>query len=148
MSSTAPATKITRTINAPAAKVFEAWTDADQLKRWLAPHPYEVREAAVDARPGGRYRVVAAIEGEEPHTTTGKYLELEPGSRLVKTWFYQGPLGDDVTPSVVTVDFREVAPGVTELTLTHAELRDDADASEGWTLILDQLVALFKGTEE
>ena len=148
MSSTVPGIKITRTINAPVAKVFEAWTDAAQLKRWLAPHPYGVREATADARPGGSYRIVVAIEGERPHTTTGKYLEVEPGRRLVKTWFYEGPHGNDETPSVVTVDFREVAPGVTELTLTHAELRTEEGANEGWTLILDKLVALFDRAEE
>ena len=38
-------------------------------------------------------------------------------------------------------------PGVTELTLTHAKLRDDEaseGASAGWTLILDKLMALFE----
>ncbi len=145
MSSTVPAIKMTRMINAPAAKVFEAWTDVAQLKRWFAPHPYEVREATADVRPGGRYRFVAASEDDGPHTTTGEYLELEPGRRLVMTWFYEGPFGDDETPSVLTVDFREVAPGVTELTLTHAELRDDEGGREGWTLILDKLAALLDG---
>ncbi len=148
MSSTVPAIKMTRTINAPVAKVFEAWTDAAQLKRWLAPHPYEVREATADARPGGRYRIVVATVDDGPHTTTGEYLEVEPGRRLVMTWFYEGPLGKDETPSVVTVDFLEVAPGATEVTLTHAELRSDEGGREGWTLILDKLAALFDGAEK
>ncbi|GMR23887.1 MAG: SRPBCC domain-containing protein [Acidobacteriota bacterium] len=147
MPATLPELKMTRTIDAPVANVFQAWTDATLMKRWLAPHPYEVREAKADARPGGKYRIVVASADDGPHTTTGEYLEVEPDRRLVKTWFYEGPHGNDETPSVLTVDFREVRPGVTELTLTHAKLRDDearGGASAGWALILDKLEALFE----
>ena len=45
-----------------------------------------------------------------------------------------GSHGDDVTPSVVTIDFRELSPDVTELTLTHEKLRDETTiegATEG-----------------
>ena len=141
MSSTVPPIKMTRTINAPVDKVFDAWTDVAQVKRWFAPHPYEVREATVDVKPGGRYRLVVATDDDGPHTVTGEYLEVEPERRLVKTWLYEGPLGDDVTPSVVTVEFREVAPGVTEIKLTHAEIRSDEGGREGWSLIFDKLEA-------
>ncbi len=149
MPATVPELKMTRTMDAPVAKVFQAWTDPALMQRWFAPHPYEVREAEADVRPGGKYRFVVASADDGPHTTTGEYLEVEPNRRLVKTWFYEGPHGNDRTPSVLTVEFREVSPGVTELTLTHAELRDDeagAGASAGWTLILDKLVA-FLGKE-
>jgi len=46
------------TIRAPAQTVFEAWTDAGQLQRWLAP----IAEA--DGRVGGHFRLeVRAPEG-------------------------------------------------------------------------------------
>ena len=146
MPATVPAIKMTRIIDAPVAKVFQAWTDPALLKRWLAPHPFEVREAKADARAGGRYTIVVANGDDGPHTTTGEYLEVVPDRRLVQTWFYDGPYGRDETPSVLTVEFREVRPGVTELTLTHAKLRDDetsGGASAGWVLCLDKLAALF-----
>lgn len=142
-----PAVRITRTIEASPARVFEAWTDPALLHRWLAPHPYEVREATTDVRPGGRY-VVSVVDTEgNVHTTSGEYREIVPGRRLVKTWSYDGPFGRDETPSIVTVDLREVGPGVTELTLTHERLRD-RKATEmvgaGWPLCLDKLAALFE----
>jgi len=84
--------------------------------------------------------------GGDVHKTSGEYLEVVPHRRLVKTWAYDGPYGRDETPSILTVEFREVRPGVTELTLTHAQLRDEK-ASErggaGWVLCLDKLAALF-----
>lgn len=146
MPTTVPTITLTRTINAPAAQVFQAWTDPALIRRWLAPHPCEVREATVDARPGGRYSIVVVEPNSHVHTTTGEYREVLPGRRLVKTWAYDGPYGYAKTPSILTVDFREVRPGVTELTLTHAQLRDE-DAREGagagWVLCLDKLAALF-----
>lgn len=136
---------LTRTIEAPVARVFQAWIDPALIRRWLAPHPYEVREAIADARPGGRYSIVVVGPDGDVHTTTGEYREVVPDRRLVKTWLYAGPHGNDETPSIVTVDVREIRPGVTELTLTHAQLRDKAaidGAGTGWSLCLDKLAAL------
>lgn len=142
MSTDTPTITLTRTLDASLVKVFQAWTDPDLIKRWMAPHPYEVREVSTDARTGGRYSMSCVGPEGDVHTTTGEYLEVTPHSRLVKTWFYDGPHGRDETPSLLTVDFREVKPGVTELTLTHSKLRDEKDregASAGWALILDKL---------
>jgi len=120
--------------------------------RWLAPHPCEVRAVTVDAQPGGRYSIVVVDPNGNVHTTTGEYLEVVPGRRLAKTWTYEGPFDLDKTPTVVTVEFREVRPGVTELTLTHAQIRDDESregAGAGWVLCLNQLAALFNsGSKE
>jgi catechol 2,3-dioxygenase-like lactoylglutathione lyase family enzyme len=77
------------------------------------------------------------------------YLEVVPNRRLVKTWAYDGPNVRDETPSVLTIDFRELRPGVTELTLTHAQLGDDKTSEgvgAGWALCLDQLAGLFNRT--
>jgi uncharacterized protein YndB with AHSA1/START domain len=146
MPTTTPTVTLTRTFEAPALRVFQAWIDPDLIHQWLAPHPYVVREAIVDARPGGRYSIVVVDPDGVEHRTTGEYREIVPGRRLVKTWFYDGPFGADTTPSILTVEFREVRPSVTELTLTHARLRD-ATAGEnvttGWTLCLDKLDALL-----
>lgn len=147
MDTSVPSITLTRTIDAPVASVFEAWIDPALIQRWLAPHPCEVREAIVDARPGGRYSIVVVDPEGNVHRTSGEYLELVPGHRLVKTWIYDGPFfSGDRTPSIVTVEFREVRPGVTELTLTHAQIHDEAGregAGAGWVLCLDQLTHLF-----
>ena len=146
MPTTVPTVTLTRTIDASAMRVFQAWTDPVLIQRWLAPHPCKVRQATVDARPGGRYLIVVVDPDGVEHRTTGEYREIVPGHRLVKTWSYEGPFGADTTPSILTVEFREVRPSVTELTLTHAQLRDER-ASEGvgagWVLCLDKLAALF-----
>jgi hypothetical protein len=48
--------------------------------------------------------------------------------------------------SQVTVELREIAPGRTELTLTHAELPNEEERDshgEGWLLTLEQLVLVL-----
>src|SRR5215470_3095829 len=85
-----PSITIVRTIAAPIDEVFAAWTDAALLQQWLAPGPCEVHEAEVDARPGGRYRIVVRDPMGGLHVTRGEYREVVPNRRLVQTWIYEG----------------------------------------------------------
>lgn len=148
--SPAPTLVVVRTIAAPVAEVFAAWTDAALLRRWLAPGPCTVLEAAADPRSGGCYRIVVVDPEGNRHTTTGEYREVVRDTRLVKTWDYQGPdPASDLYPTLLTVDFREAEPGVTELTIRQDGLITPADRAgnqEGWRLCLDNLEGLL-GTE-
>ena len=49
---------ITRSFDARAATVFEAWTSAALVKRWWAPksHGVSVVSCEADVRVGGKYR--------------------------------------------------------------------------------------------
>ena len=50
---------VTRTFNAPARIVFEAWTKPELLKRWWAPKSMGVPllSCEMDVRTGGSYRL-------------------------------------------------------------------------------------------
>ena len=141
---------IVRTFAASPAEVFAAWTDPALLRRWLAPSPCEVVEASADARPGGRYRIVVAAPDGSRHTTSGEYLEVVPGKRLVKTWVYEGPGAPDGYPTLLTVELREIQPGSTEVTLRQDRLltlQDREGNREGWRLCFDNLDALLSHRE-
>jgi uncharacterized protein YndB with AHSA1/START domain len=77
---------VTRTINAPARIVFEAWTKAELFKRWWVPKsaPLTMLSCELDVRVGGKYRLVFRYEGSE-FEFHGRYLEVVPHSRLVWT---------------------------------------------------------------
>ena len=141
-----PPFTITRTIDASPGEVFEAWIDPALMTLWFAPPPCTVTTATADPRPGGHYSIAVVDPDGNVHTTTGEYRELIPGRRLVKTWAYHGPFPYDSTPTLVTVDFRELRPGVTEITVTHSQLQDE-EAREGvgagWALCLEQLQNLM-----
>lgn len=140
--STATATKpsltITRHLKAPPAKVFSAWTDPEKMKRWMGPPQIEPLSAEIDARVGGRYRLLMRAANGEEHDVSGVYREVVPDRKLVFTWAWKS------TPereSMVTIELAPEGDG-TLLTLTHAQLFDEATRDghrNGWNGSLDKL---------
>jgi uncharacterized protein YndB with AHSA1/START domain len=94
---------VTRTFNAPARIVFEAWTTPKLLKRWWAPKSTGVSllSCEADVRVGGSYRFEFGHEASKPMAFFGSYLEVTPPSRLVWT----NDESDD--GAVTTVTFEE-----------------------------------------
>lgn len=78
---------VTRTINGPARIVFQAFTRAELLQRWWVPRSMGMTllSCEVDARVGGKYRLVFDYGGPEPAAFFGTYVEVEPYSRLAWT---------------------------------------------------------------
>ena len=100
---------VTRTFNAPAHIVFEAWTKPELLQRWWAPKSFGVTfiSCEADARTGGTYRFVFGLPAsEQPMAFFGRYLEVTAHSRLVWT-NDEGGEGGNVT----TVTFEERGAG-------------------------------------
>ena len=95
---------VTRTVNAPARLVFEAWTKAELFSRWWVPKSYGLTllSCEMDVRVGGQYRLVFRHE-DSTMEFFGTYLEVTPHSRLVWT----NEEGDGQT--VTTVTFNETA---------------------------------------
>jgi uncharacterized protein YndB with AHSA1/START domain len=115
---------VTRTLNAPARVVFEAWTRPDLFKRWWVPKSCGVSllSCELDVRVGGRYRLVFGHAGSTMEFF-GTYLEVTPHSRLVWT----NEEGDD-GGAVTTVTFEE--EGGKTLLVVH-DLYPSKDALDG-----------------
>ena len=94
---------VTRTFDAPARVVFEAWTRPELFKQWWTPKSMGMilGSCEMDVRTGGRYRLVITY-GAETGEFFGRYLEVTPPSRLVWT----NEEGGDAGP-VTTVTFEE-----------------------------------------
>jgi uncharacterized protein YndB with AHSA1/START domain len=103
---------VTRTVNAPAHLVFEAWTKAELFRRWWVPKSFGLTllSCEMDVRVGGQYRLVFPHE-DSTMEFFGTYLEVTPPSRLVWT-NEEGDEGQTVT----TVTFEEIA-GRTRVTV-------------------------------
>ena len=71
---------ITRTFNAPPRIVFDAWTNAELVKRWWAPVSLGVSivSCEADVRVGGRYRYVLKPATSEAFAFSGTYREVTP----------------------------------------------------------------------
>jgi uncharacterized protein YndB with AHSA1/START domain len=95
---------VTRTINAPARIVFEAWTKPELFGQWWVPKSFGLCliSCEADVRVGGQYRLVFRHGDSKPMAFFGRYLEVTPHSRLVWT----NDEGEDAGP-VTTVTFEE-----------------------------------------
>jgi uncharacterized protein YndB with AHSA1/START domain len=78
----------TRTFNAPARIVFQAWTTPELFQRWWVPKSFGLTLLSyeADVRVGGKYRLVFSHPAApEPMAFFGTYREVTPHSRLVWT---------------------------------------------------------------
>lgn len=103
---------IARTFDAPARIVFDAYTQAEFVRRWWAPSALGAGmvSCVADVRVGGRYRYVVKPGKGDEFAFSGTYTEVTPHSRLIYTAFFepqaQGPI-PGAGPVIVTVTFDE-----------------------------------------
>jgi uncharacterized protein YndB with AHSA1/START domain len=78
---------VTRTFNAPARIVFEAWTRPELFKLWWVPKStgMSLLSCEMDIRVGGKYRLEFSRGDAKPMAFFGSYIEVRPHSRLVWT---------------------------------------------------------------
>src|SRR4029450_5934853 len=115
---------VTRTFNALARIVFEAWTKPELFKRWWVPKStgMSLLSCEMDVRVGGKYRLVVGNDASEPMEFFARYIEVTPNSRLVWT----NDESDD--GAVTTVTFEE--KGGKTLLVWH-ELYPSKEALDG-----------------
>jgi uncharacterized protein YndB with AHSA1/START domain len=136
------AIRIERTFRAPAQAVFEAWTNAEMLRRWYAPEAdWDAPVAEVDLRIGGKVRVVMRSPAGEEFGGSGEYLEINPPTRLVFTWTWDRPDLGGAT-QLVEVEFTDNGDGTTTVIMTNRGLLDDQSKEShraGWQGSFDNL---------
>jgi uncharacterized protein YndB with AHSA1/START domain len=94
---------VTRTFDAPARLVFQAWTTPALFKRWWVPKsmPLPLLSYEADIRTGGSYRLVFAVDDTKTMAFFGKYIEVTPHSRIVWT---NDESGEDGAITTVTLE--------------------------------------------
>ena len=128
---------LSRVIDAPAERVFDAWLDPATAGRWLFATPDgRMLRVEIDARVGGTF-TIAEQRGEEIVEHLGTYLEIDRPRRLVFS-FSVPKYSAEV--SRVTVDIVPRGAGC-KLTLTHEGVPPDyhEQSAAGWTGILEHL---------
>ena len=130
--------KLSRVINAPIDKVFDAWLDPQLLSRFMLPMPEMPQpKTEVDGREGGRFTIYMDV-GEKIIPHSGTFLELDRPNRLVFSW--ESPFSTD--GSTVTLEFTAQDKVKTRLELTHVRFIDEETRDNheiGWGNILAAL---------
>jgi uncharacterized protein YndB with AHSA1/START domain len=131
---------VRRTIAAPVERVFAAWTEPEQLRRWWGPKGVACSSAEVELRVGGRYRLGNRMPDGSTLYIVGEFERIERPRELVYSWRHEG---DESAPMRVTVRF-ETIDRATEVIVVHERLRDIASRDRhaaGWDGCLDGLAA-------
>jgi len=131
---------LTRTLDAPAAKVWQAWTTPEQYAQWAYAAPGSVE---MDVRPGGTWKATVVTPDGGEYPLTGSYLEVAENRLLV--------IGMDApgkpAPQIMTVELDEQDDRHTQIVLRQtcdtAEERDMAE--QGSTMLLDGLSGFLTG---
>jgi uncharacterized protein YndB with AHSA1/START domain len=131
--------RIERTFAASAGDVFDAWTSAEVMRRWLHPAPdWDTPEAEVDLRVGGKVRVVMRRPDGTEVESQGEYAVIDRPRRLVMTWTFDD---DRSNEQLIELSFSESEGSTTVLMVNSGistdERRDAQD--EGWHGCFDEL---------
>ncbi|MGH7051895.1 MAG: SRPBCC family protein [Acetobacteraceae bacterium] len=139
------ALELSRRFDAPPERLFQAWLGAE-WGAWLPPFGATCEVVALDAAPGGRYRIRMAMPDGRRIEISGKYREIDRPRRLVLDW--TGSYNNQET--VITVTFRPDGAG-TLMTLQQTGFVDVALCDgyrKGWSApggSLDKLAACLAG---
>jgi uncharacterized protein YndB with AHSA1/START domain len=150
---------IERVLDAPREKVWDAWTNPEQIKKWWGPKDFTAPSIRSDFREGGTYLWAMQSPVGQVYWSTGTFHEIVPQERLVVTDSFADEKGNIVPAShygmpgdfplemEVIVTFEDVEGGKTKLTLRHtgmpAGTEEGAQAEAGWNQTLDKLAAVL-----
>ncbi|WP_217144050.1 SRPBCC domain-containing protein [Streptomyces sp. AC627_RSS907] len=132
---------LTRTLEAPAARVWQAWTTPDQYAQWAHAAPGSVE---MDVRPGGAWKSTMLTPDGGEFPLTGSYAEVVENRLLVTAMDVPGR----PEPATMTMELTEQGPRNTLIVLRQtcdtAQERDMAE--QGSTMLLDALTAFLDGS--
>ncbi|SDD72063.1 SRPBCC family protein [Niabella drilacis] len=152
-----PTVAITHVFDAERERVFQAWTNAEQLVQWYAPDGCTIHFKAIDIREGGAFHSCIRNPVHGNCWCKGHYLEIAVPERLVFTLAVTNENGDDITAeaagmapgwpvmTTVTVTF-EALGSQTRLRLrqtVQAALAQRTGALPGWVLMFNRLNQLL-----
>jgi uncharacterized protein YndB with AHSA1/START domain len=140
---------LTRIINAPREKVYQAWTDPKLLKQWFAPLPWTISVAETDLRPGGVSRIVMRSPDGAEIPCPGVYLEVVKNERIVFTDAYTKAWEPSEKPFMTCIVTFENVGGKTKYTArarhwtsADREAHEKMGFHQGWAQCAEQLAKL------
>jgi uncharacterized protein YndB with AHSA1/START domain len=137
--------RLHRVFAAPPERIYKAIIDPAANSKWLSPNGFTCTVHHLDAKVGGTYKMsFTNFSTGSTHSFGGKYLELEPGKRIVATDEFEDPNlpGEMKT----TYTFKKVSVG-TEVEIVQENLPAaiPADACYlGWQESLANLAKLVE----
>lgn len=111
---------IEETFDADIEKVFQAWTDPEQLMQWYAPDGCTIRFKTLQIRKGGKFHSCISNPQYGDCWSIGEYREIVPNQKLVFTLINADENGIPVNPTTPGMD--PDWPGETLVTVTFSAI--------------------------
>ena len=141
--------ELVRVYDAPRELVFRAWTDPKHLARWWGPEHFTNPVCEVEARVGGKLRIVMRAPDGNDYPMRGVFQEVVAPERLVFTNIAVDDKDQPIIEGLTTVTFAEQG-GKTKLTLRTRGTAVKPVAIQylqgmemGWSQSLTKLAALL-----
>lgn len=138
-----------RSYDATPARLFAAWADPAQKRRWFAEgEPWTVQSFQADFREGGHERTVFHQKDGSVITNETVYHDIIDGQRIVSS--YSMTLGGKrFSTSLATVEISASGKGSTLRFTEQAAFFEGGDGvamrKQGWTELFDRLGKLLAG---
>jgi uncharacterized protein YndB with AHSA1/START domain len=147
-------TRVSRHVNAPRVKVYNAFVDPNAIATWMVPTGMTSQVHAFEGREGGTFRISLTYDAPTgvgkttAHTDTyhGRFVKLVPNERVVEVVEFETAdpaLRGEMTITITLAD----ADGGTEVLAVHDGLPrglPPADNEAGWRSSLAKLAALVE----
>lgn len=139
-----------RDFAAPMELVFDVLTKPEHISVWFPADDAPLHVCEIDLRVGGKYHYAWYAPGGIECSFRGSFLEVEPPTRVVCTWLFEGWPDDE---AVETVTLTEVG-GITTMTDTldfeapenlGDHFRDNEGAQASYDKLDDLLASLQSG---
>ncbi len=122
-----------RVFGASPSRVFQAFTDADDIKVWFpagAPPGSELTTCESNPVDGGRYHYVMVIPEYGSFAWHGTYTSIDRPDRLdADEWFVMGEGDPEGPPTTQTLTFEPVGDSLTRMTM-QVEMPEPEDPEE------------------
>jgi uncharacterized protein YndB with AHSA1/START domain len=127
---------LTREFEAPVARVWQAWTTAEDVKRWWGPEGFTAPVAEMDVQIGGTSLVCMRSPDGQDFYNTWTYTVIEPNQRLEFVHHFADAQGNPISPADAglppeipsevphIITFKPLDGDRTELTVVEQGYRD------------------------
>lgn len=151
---------IKRVFNAPRMRVWQAWTEPEQMLRWWGPKGFTIPSCRMNVQVGGDYLFCMRSPDGQDTWGTGIYREVVEMEKIVMTdsfadekgnvvpASYYGMGGDWPEEMLMSVTFEELEYCTTMLTLRYSGLpagEISEQAEIGWNEAFDKLAEMLAG---
>ncbi|MEO1224618.1 MAG: SRPBCC domain-containing protein [Pseudomonadota bacterium] len=137
---------VRRTVPAPRARIFEAFSRPDLLSQWFTPSAdISIEILMFDFVPGGRFRLRYVMPDGRRPAVGGEYERIEPPALIILSWIWEPPDPLENVPMRVIFQFDDAlddSGAATEVVIRHEKLPSDAACTihaDGWEGSLNSL---------